>query len=45
MGNLGSYQTMVKLAKKVGGPLVLGATTAVGGWVIEHSAEAGGKAV
>lgn len=45
MGNLGSYQTMVVLAKKAGGPLVLAVGTAVSGWAVGRGAEAGGKAV
>lgn len=45
VGNLGNYLRMVKLAKQVGGPLVLGAVTAVGGWAVGRGAEAGGKAV
>lgn len=45
MGNLGSYQTMVVLAKKVGGPVALAAVTAFSGWLIGRSAEEGGKAV
>lgn len=45
MGNLGSYQAMVELAKKVGGPFALAAVTALSGWVVGRGAEAGGKAV
>ncbi|MEU3508563.1 hypothetical protein ABZ733_11665 [Streptomyces longwoodensis] len=45
MGNLGGYQTMTRLAKKVGGPGALVVFTAVGGWAIGRGAEAGGKNV
>lgn len=45
MGNLGLYQVMVTVAKKVGGPLVLAVGTAVGGWAIGRGAEAGGKEI
>ncbi|MFJ1871122.1 hypothetical protein [Streptomyces chartreusis] len=45
MGNLGGYQTMTTLAKKVGGPGALAVVTAVGGWAIGRGAEAGGKNV
>lgn len=45
MGNLGGYQTMTTLAKKVGGPGALAVVTAVGGWAIGRSAEVGGKSV
>ncbi|AWK10026.1 hypothetical protein DDQ41_15245 [Streptomyces spongiicola] len=45
MGNLGGYQTMTTLAKKVGGPGVLVVVTAVGGWAIGRGVEAGGKNV
>ena len=33
MSNLGSYQIMVELAKKVGGPIILGILTAITGYV------------
>lgn len=45
MGNLGLYQVMATVAKKVGGPLVLAVGTAVGGWAIGRGAEAGGKRI
>lgn len=45
MGNLGLYQVMTSVAKKVGGPLVLLAGTAVSGWAIGRSSEAGGKGI
>ncbi|MFJ9597937.1 hypothetical protein ACIRS3_34975 [Streptomyces virginiae] len=45
MGNLGGYQTITTLAKKVGGPGALAIVTAVGGWAIGRSAEAGGKSI
>lgn len=44
VGNLGGYQTMTTLAKKVGGPVALAVVTAVSGWAIGRGAEAGGKA-
>ncbi|MEV6019319.1 hypothetical protein [Streptomyces sp. NPDC051997] len=44
MGNLGGYQLMTRLAKKVGGPAALAVVTAVSGWAIGRAAEAGGKA-
>lgn len=43
MGNLGLYQTMTTLAKKLGGPIQLAATVAVGGYLILRTAEAGVK--
>jgi hypothetical protein len=45
MSNLGGYQIMSTLAKKVGGPLVLAAITAVGGYVVLRSSEAGVKKI
>ncbi|TKT01303.1 hypothetical protein [Streptomyces lasalocidi] len=45
MGNLGGYQTMTTLAKKVGGPGTLAVVIAVSGWAIGRGAEAGRKAV
>lgn len=39
------YQHMVVLAKKVGGPLVLGGLVAAGGWVVGRGGEAGGKGI
>ena len=45
MGNLGWYQVMTTLAKKVGGPISLLAITAAGGYVIGRTAEAGVKSV
>lgn len=44
MSNLGAYQTMVELAKKVGGPWALAAIVAGGGGLLLRGAEAGGKA-
>lgn len=41
MGNLGAYQAMTSIAKKVGGPKVLVVFTAVGGYLILRPAEAG----
>lgn len=43
MGNLGAYQVMTTMAKRVGGPVMLAAVTATGGWALGRSAEAGGK--
>jgi len=43
MGNLGAYQTMTWLAKRVGGPRALAAITAVGGYVALRTVEAGIK--
>ena len=45
MGNLGAYQTMTTLAKKVGGPAKLAAVVAVAGWAALRGVEAGGKVV
>lgn len=45
MGNLGGYQTMTTLAKRVGGPGALTLVIAVGGWAFGRGAEAGGKSV
>lgn len=45
MGNLGTYQHMVVLAKKVGGPIVLAGLVAVGGWAVGRGGEAGSKGV
>ena len=42
MGNLGGYQMMTSLAKKVGGPMALLITTLGGGYVVGRAAEAGG---
>ena len=43
MGNLGAYQAMTTMAKKVGGPVVLTVITAASGWAVLRSAEAGVK--
>lgn len=45
MGNLGWYQLMTTVAKKVGGPKQLLALVAAGGYVIMRGVEAGGKKV
>ena len=45
MGNLGAYQAMTSMAKKVGGPIALGAITFVSGYVVIRPAEAGAKKV
>ena len=34
MGNLGAYQVMTTIAKKVGGPTVLAVVTAAAGYVV-----------
>ena len=41
MSNLGMYQIMTTLAKKVGGPLALMGLTALGGYIILRPIEAG----
>lgn len=41
MSNLGSYQDMTKLAKKVGGPVALAVITAVGGYLVGRTGELG----
>lgn len=43
MGNLGTYQVMTSIAKKVGGPGALLLMAAAGGYVILRPAEAGIK--
>jgi hypothetical protein len=43
MGNLGDYQLMTTLAKKVGGPKVLAVAFAALGYVVMRPAEAGVK--
>ena len=43
MNNLGTYQVMTTLAKKVGGPKVLAVITATGGYAVLRSTEAGVK--
>lgn len=43
MGNLRSYQTMTTLAKRVGGPVALGALTFVSGYLVIRPGEAGVK--
>jgi hypothetical protein len=45
MGNLGTYQAMTTIAKKVGGPKVLAAITFVLGYVVLRPAEAGARKV
>lgn len=44
VGNLGKYQAMTTIAKKVGGPVVLWGITFVSGYVVLRPAEAGMKA-
>jgi len=39
MGNLGAYQVMTTVSKKVGGPVKLAAGIAVGGYVVIRTAE------
>ena len=41
MSNLGAYQIMTTLAKKVGGPLILAGLTALGGYIVLRPIEAG----
>lgn len=43
MGNLGGYQVMTKLAKKVGGPKNLMLLTLGGGYLLFRVVEVGGK--
>ena len=43
MGNLGNYQLMTTLAKKVGGPVGLLVTTLSAGYVLGRTTEAGGR--
>lgn len=43
MGNLGAYQVITSLSKKVGGPRVLAAIIAVGGYAVLRPAEAAVK--
>ncbi len=45
MGNLGGYQTMTTIAKKLGGPGVLLVTTMAGGYLILRGVEEAGKTV
>ena len=45
MSNLGTYQLMTTLAKKVGGPKVLACVLTVLGWAVGRSGEAGAKAI
>ncbi len=44
-GNLGAYQLMTTLAKRVGGPAALAVATAVGGYAALRPVEAGVKKV
>ncbi|MFF3865449.1 hypothetical protein [Micromonospora sp. NPDC001898] len=43
MGNLGNYQLITTIAKKVGGPMVLLCATLGSGYIIGRTIEAGGK--
>ena len=45
MGNLGAYQWVTTISKKVGGPFQLLGITALGGYVVFRGLEAGGKYV
>ena len=45
MSNLGTYQLMTILAKKVGGPKKLLLIVAATGWLVLRSGEAGAKAI
>jgi hypothetical protein len=41
VSNLGFYQDMTKLAKKVGGPVALAVITAAGGYIVGRTGELG----
>ena len=43
MGNLGNYQLMTTIAKKVGGPVGLLIVTLGSGYIVGRTTEAGGK--
>lgn len=43
VGNLGNYQVMTTLAKRVGGPVLLGLVTLGTGYFVGKTAEVGGK--
>jgi hypothetical protein len=43
MGNLGTYQLMTTIAKKVGGPAALLIATLGSGYILGRTTEAGGK--
>lgn len=45
MSNLGLYQTMTTVAKKLGGPIGFVATTAIGGYIVIRTGEAGTKKI
>lgn len=45
MGNLGQYQLLTTVAKKVGGPVALLVITGISGWFVGRVTEAGGKEV
>ena len=45
MGNLGGYQILTTVAKKLGGPGRLVAVTMAGGYVVFRTAEAAGKTI
>lgn len=45
MSNLGAYQVMTTVAKKVGGPVVLGVVTFFSGYVVLRPTEAGVKSI
>jgi hypothetical protein len=45
MGNLGAYQSMTELAKRVGGPKWLGVVTLIAGYVFFRPTEAGVKKI
>lgn len=45
MGNLGAYQWVTTISKKVGGPFQLLGITAIGGYAVFRGLEAGGKYV
>lgn len=45
MGNLGAYQWITTVSKKSGGPVLFLCLTAVAGYVVFRSIEAGGKQI
>lgn len=45
MGNLGAYQWITTMSKKVGGPFQLLGITAIGGYTVFRTIEAGGKTI
>lgn len=45
MSNLGSYQVMTIIAKRIGGPRILMVATMIVGWAIGRGTESGGKTI